>query len=83
MILLCFTHDEIYFVFCRLNEGFTRFVESKIIGKLRGEKSRNLQAIGLYSLIFSQHHISTQPPLLSVHYYLLKCGSSTVAKMLT
>jgi aminopeptidase N len=29
-----------------LNEGFTRFVEGKIVGKLHGEKARHLSAIG-------------------------------------
>jgi aminopeptidase N len=29
-----------------LNEGFTRFVEGKILGKLHGEKARHLSAIG-------------------------------------
>jgi hypothetical protein len=29
-----------------LNEGFTRFVEDKILGKLHGEKARHLSAIG-------------------------------------
>lgn len=31
-------------IFFRLNEGFTTFLERKIIGKLEGEKQRQFQA---------------------------------------
>eukprot|EP00795_Rhopilema_esculentum_P002319 gene2319-17951_t len=50
-----------------LNEGFTRFVESKIIGKLRGEKSRNLQAIGGWkALIDSIDKFGANNPLTAL-----------------
>ncbi|GFG38329.1 hypothetical protein Cfor_10358, partial [Coptotermes formosanus] len=47
-----------------LNEGFTRFVEGKIVGKLHGEKARHLSAIGgLKDLRAAIQHLGENNPL--------------------
>lgn len=47
-----------------LNEGFTRFVEDKILGKLHGEKARHLSAIGgLKQLRAAIEHLGKNNPL--------------------